>query len=150
MKLKVQKRLAGEVLNCSPNRTWFDPERSSEIKEAITKIDIRNLVKDGMIAKKPANATSRVRARKMHLQKISGRKRGQGSRKGTKNARQSTKETWINNVRAQRKLLSALKEKKLVTREVYHELYSKSKGGFFRSRKHLKLYIEERNLAKER
>ena len=30
----------------------------------------------------------------------------------------------------------------------YHELYMKSKGGFFRSIRHLKLYVQEKGLVK--
>jgi ribosomal protein L19E len=52
-------------------------------------------------------------------------------------------------VRAQRELLKRMKEKGLITPAVYKGLYNKSKGGFFRSRKHLKLYIEERHLAEK-
>ena len=149
MKLNVQKRLAAGVLGCSPKRIWLDPERLSDIKEAITKIDIKGLIKDKAIAKKPVKSVSRARARVRQKQKRSGRRKGQGSRKGSENARDARKVVWINQARAQRELLKKMKEKGLFTTSVYRELYEKSKGGFFRSRKHLKLYIEERNLAKK-
>jgi large subunit ribosomal protein L19e len=150
MKLNVQKRLAGEVLKCSANRIWFDSERLADIKEAITKIDIKNLVKEKAIAKKPVKSISRARARKQQVQKRQGRRRGHGSRKGRASARESKKSFWMNKVRSQRDLLKKMKEKGIITTAVFRSLYSKSKGGFFRSKKHLKLYMEERHLAKEK
>lgn len=150
MKLDVQKRLAASVLDCSSKRIWFDSERLADIKEAITKIDIKGLIKDKAIAKKPVKSISRARARTRQKQKRAGRRKGHGSRKGKKNARESAKSVWINHIRAQRELLKKMKENSLVTTRVYRNLYDKSKGGFFRSKKHLKLYIEERHLAKEK
>lgn len=150
MKLDAQKKLAADVLKCSPKRVWFDPERLADIKESITKVDIKGLVKDKAIAKKPVKAVSRGRARVRQQQRRAGRRKGHGSRKGSANARASEKSVWINKIRAQRELLKKIKEKGLITGPVYRRLYEKSKGGFFRSKKHLKLYIEERHLAKEK
>lgn len=149
MKLDVQKRLAASVFDCSPSRVVFDEERLADIKEAITKVDIKSLIKDKAISKKPVKSISRARSRIRKKQKKAGRKRGQGKRKGKANARAPEKKKWINHVRAQRKLLQNLKEKGVISAQVYRKLYDKSKGGFFRSRNHLKLYIEERHLSKE-
>ena len=49
MKLDNQKRLAAQILKCSKKRVKFDPDRSSDIKESITKADIRNLIKEEAI-----------------------------------------------------------------------------------------------------
>ena len=150
MKLNVQKRLAAQVLGCSAKRVKLDTERLADIKEAITKVDIKSLIKDNAITKIPIKSVSRARARVTQKQKRSGRRRGHGSRKGSQKSRESGKLEWVNQVRAQRKMLMAMKEKGVITPKVYRDLYNKSKGGFFRSRKHLKLYIEERHLAKEK
>ena len=149
MKMDVQKRLAAGILGCSQKRIRLDPERLAEIKEAITKVDIRGLINDKAISKKPVKGISRARARIQKSQKRSGRRKGYGSRKGKANARVSYKSVWTNQIRAQRGLLKKMKEKGMITKKVYRGLYEKAKGGFFRSRKHLKLYIEERHLAKE-
>ena len=150
MKLDVQKRLAADILGCSPQRICLDTERLADIKEAITKVDIKGLIQDKAITKKPIKSISKVRARVRKKQKKSGRRRGQGSRKGKQNARASSKTVWINHIRSQRDLLKTMKEKGNLTAQVYRNLYEKAKGGFFRSKKHLKLYIEERHLAKEK
>jgi len=145
MKIDNQKRLAGQILKCSKKRVKFDPDSSSDIKEAITKADIRGLIKDKVITKIAARGVSRGRARKRLVQRRKGKQKGEGSKKGSRGARAPKKRAWINKIRAQRKLLKILKEKKIIDDKFYRELYSKSKGGFFRSRRHIKLYLEERS-----
>ncbi|MBD3304690.1 50S ribosomal protein L19e [Candidatus Woesearchaeota archaeon] len=148
--LRLQKRLASEVLECSPHRVHFDPERTSDIREAITKADIRGLVKLGVIGEKKIKGISRVRARKIKVQKRKGRQRGSGSRKGKFTARAKPKEVWMNTVRAQRKFLKELKSKGLLTSANCGALYKKSKGGFFRSVRHIKLFIKEKGMVKSK
>jgi ribosomal protein L19E len=46
-----------------------------------------------------------------------------------------------------RSFISELKEKELITNQTSRELYLKSKGGFFRSKRHLKIYITEKNMV---
>lgn len=149
MKLKIQKRLAGQILKRSPNKIRFDPERLEEVKEAITKVDVRSLINDNAIRAKPVKGVSRVRARKIQRQKSKGKRRGVGSRKGKFRARLPKKEEWMNRIRLQREFLRTLKDKKIIDSLTYRMLYKKSGGGFFRSKRHIKLYIEERELVKK-
>lgn len=146
MRLTVQKRLAAQILKCSPDRVWVDPENLETTKEAITKQDIKTLISNGIIKKKQKTGTSRVRARKRLVQKRKGRQKGHGSRKGKSTARTPKKKTWMLRVRVQRRFLKELKEKKLLKTPDHRKLALKVKGGFFRSRNHLKLYINENNL----
>ncbi|MCX6709754.1 MAG: 50S ribosomal protein L19e [Candidatus Woesearchaeota archaeon] len=147
MDLKVQKRIAAEILKRSPKRVWFDSERLDEIKEAITKGDIRALISSGAIVKKQAKGVSRGRARAILSQKRKGRQRNKGSVKGRFTARLPGKKAWMNKVRLQRELLKELKENGAIDRKTFRELYLKSKGGLFRSKRHMKLFIEEHALA---
>ncbi len=146
MQFTVQRRLAGEVLHCSPKRVWFDETRLGEIKEAITKQDIRGLIAKGLVQMKRARGISKGRARFRQSQRRKGRQRGHGSRKGSATARQSEKRAWIARVRLQRDFMKRLREKRLISNEAYRELYMKSKGGYFRSLRHVKLYLDEHNL----
>ena len=148
MQLKVQKRLAAQVLNASENNIWLDPERIEEIKEAVTKGDIKSLIKDDAITSKKRRGISRFRTRKNKEQKRKGRQRGAGSIKGGEHARLSKKESWMGRIRAQRELLQTLRDKKVIAPLSYRELYLKSKGGFFRSRRHIKLYMQEHGIGK--
>ena len=103
MELKLQKRLAAQILKCSPKKVRFDPERLQDIKETITKADIASLIKDKAIKKRDSKSTSKVRIRKRKQQKRKGRRKGFGSRKGRKTAKLSRKSSWINKIRVQRK-----------------------------------------------
>jgi large subunit ribosomal protein L19e len=146
MILKIQKRLSGDVLKSSPKRVVFDTSRLDEIKEAITKQDIRGLIKDGAISCTPKRGISGFRSRKIKVQKRRERRSGQGSRKGKKGSRLAQKEKWIFKIRAQRELVRRLKLHDLITNDTFRMLYAKTKGGFFRSVRHIKLYLEEHNL----
>jgi hypothetical protein len=46
-------------------------------------------------------------------------------------------------VRVQREFIKLLLSKNIITRQAYRGLYLKSKGGYFRSKRHIKLYLEE-------
>jgi len=150
MKFKLQKKLAADVLKCSQKRVIFDKDRLADIKEAITKADIKSLVAGKAIRKRPVKGVSKARARVQLVQKRKGKRKGKGSRKGKRTSRLSKKAAWINSVRAQRNLLKDLRDKEIISKSNYQKLYRKSKGGFFRSRRHIKMYIEEHNLAKKR
>ena len=144
--LNVQRRLAAQILKCGENRIKFDSIRLSDIKEAITKADIRLLINDGAISKKRPLNTSKFWARKRKDQKSYSKQKGFGSRKGKKSARTEPKRAWINKIRLQRRFIKSLREQGNISSTGLHELYRKSKGGFFRSLRHLKLYTKERGL----
>ena len=111
MRLKVQKRIAANILKCSPKRVAFNPERLEEIKEAITKSDIKGLAGKGLIKEKPKAGISRVRTNHNLKQRAKGRQKGHGNRKGRKTARSPAKETWMTKVTVQRNLIKKLKYK---------------------------------------
>lgn len=149
MKLDNQKRLAAKILKCSKNRIVFDTENLEDIKESITKADIKSLISGKAIKKKQIKGSSKSRIRKNKIQKRKGRRKGYGSRKGKVTARLSSKEKWMNAIRLQRRFLKELRDKEIINKKDYRDLYMKSKGGFFRSKNHIKLFIEEHNLAKK-
>jgi len=150
MELNVQRRIAAQVLKCSPKRIVFDSTKLKEIKEAITKADIRGLVIDGLIKKKRIRGISNSRSKQIKIQKSKGKRKGHGSRKGKRTARTPRKRSWINRVRLQRRVLKGLKKSNAIENNVYWELYKKIKGGFFRSKRHLQLYIAEKHLSGEK
>ena len=146
MDLKTQKNMARSLFKVGYKRIKFDSEKLSEIKEAITKKDIKGLVNKNIIKILAKRGISRARARKILLQKRKGRRKGIGSRKGTANARLNSKRDWINKIRVLRRFIKNLKDKSLINNKDYKELYLKEKGGFFRSERHLKTYINERSI----
>jgi large subunit ribosomal protein L19e len=148
MNSTIQKKIAAKITKRSVKKIRLDLTRLDDIKEAITRADIKGLIKDRAILIAPARGVSRGRAKKHKLQRSKGRRRGHGSRKGKQGARLPGKRTWINKIRLQRYFLKELKDNKKITQEAYKDLYRKSKGGFFRSVRHIKLYLTERKLVK--
>ncbi len=148
MDLRLQRRLAAEILKCGTNRVWFDSSALDEISTAATKEDIRRLIEQGLIKRKPVKGVCRVRIKYRKAQKRKGRRRGHGSRKGKKTARMSRKEAWILRIRALRKRLRYLRDKGLIDRRTYRILYRKAKGGEFRSVAHLNTYLESQGLLR--
>jgi large subunit ribosomal protein L19e len=142
--LKSQKRMAAKVMDVGNNRVWIDPEQMDRVDEAITRQDIRNLVESGAIQKKDKKGTSKGRSKEKKKQKKKGRQKGQGSRKGKKTARKSSKDQWMEKIRAIRDRLKELRDEEEITQEQYRKLYDMSKGGFFRDTKHLENHIENK------
>ncbi|MBN1376999.1 50S ribosomal protein L19e [Candidatus Woesearchaeota archaeon] len=146
MDLKLQKKLAADVLKCSPKRIRFDKNRLDEISEALTRTDIRMLASDKAITRKNQLKVSPHRRKHQLKQKRKGRGKGSGSRKGTPSSRKTSKQKWVDAVRIQRKFLKELRSKGLIKDEIYRNIICKIKGGFFRSRRHIKVYLNEHDM----
>lgn len=149
MNLRLQKKLASKITGVGLDKVKIDPEAKEEVEEAITKEDVRDLINEGIIRIKESRGVSRGRAREDHAQRKKGRRRGQGRRRGKSSARGRKKNKWLNKVRAQRRLLKSLREEDRIKKSAYREIYDKIKGNFFRSKKHLKMYLDKNNLLKE-
>ena len=143
MNLKTQRRLAAEILKVGLDRVWIDPEALDEVGGAVTRDDIRKLIKEGKIKAKQKEGISRYRARKLAFQRSKGRRRGHGSRKGAKYARYPRKQRWMSRIRAIRRRLRELRDSGKIDRTTYRKLYLLAKGGVFRSKAHVDYYIKE-------
>jgi len=148
MNLKPQKRMAAEILKCGENRVYFDPYLIEDISLAITREDIRNLIKQGIIQKKYKQGISNQRKKVNHERKKKGRGRGLGKRKGTKHARSPKKKNWIKRIRPIRRELKKLRDRKQITATNYRKLYKNAKGGMFTSVAQLNRFIKERELIR--
>jgi large subunit ribosomal protein L19e len=141
-----KKILAAKILKVGLDKVKFAPDALDDIKKALTRSDIRGLIAVGKIYKGGKNAHSRSGARHNLVQKKKGRRSNAGSRKGAKFAGLSRKDQWINRVRTQREFLSLLKEKGLISPQNFRMIYLKIKGGYFRNKRHIKLYLNEYKL----
>jgi len=148
MDLRNQRRLAAELLKCGENRVWMDPEQLEEISKAVTRRDIQNLIKQGIIKARKIRGNSRGRIRKRMMQKKKGRRKGHGSRKGKATARLPKKRAWIKTIRPIRAYLKELRNKGLIDRKTYRLYYRRAKGGQFRSKAHVRLHLETEGLLK--
>jgi large subunit ribosomal protein L19e len=147
--LKMQRRIAADLLKCGENRVWIDPEKIDEVASAITREDVKRLIHDGIIKKKPVKGQSRARARVYQEAIKKGRHRGPGSRKGKKTARMSRKERWMMTIRALRKELRTLKAEGKLDEHTYRRLYIRAKGGQFKNKRQLYMFMQEHDILKE-
>lgn len=148
MELSTQRRLAANILSVGINRVWVDPARATDVSAAISREDVRRLIRQGAIKAKPERGISRGRFRRRAAKRKRGRRRGVGSRKGTRKARQPKKARWIRTVRPLRVRLRELKREGTINPHEYRRLYRMVKGGAFKSRAHLETHLRERGLLK--
>ncbi len=141
--LKAQRRLAADILDVGQNRIKFDPDAQSEIADAITRDDVRELIEAGTIEAKTATGNSRGRARKRQKKRAYGHQKGHGSRKGKAGGRQNKKDDWRSRIRAQRRELRELRDAGEIDRSQYRELYRMASGGEFDSVADLNRYVNE-------
>jgi large subunit ribosomal protein L19e len=147
--MRHKKELAARIMKISKYKVRFAIDALDDIKKAITRSDLRGLIAIKKITKDTKNQHSRAGARKIAAQKRKGRQKGPGSKKGKKYSTVTRKERWMAKVRAQRKFLRELRTDGKITPKNFQNLYSKSKGGYFRNKRHIKLYITEHNLIGE-
>jgi large subunit ribosomal protein L19e len=137
--LQAQKRMAAKVMDIGKNKVWFDPERLSEIKEAITKMDIADLIKDGAISKSPVDGIKR-RAGKRHLKrKRKGRRRRAGSIKRTIKT-----DNYPSRIRKLRSSLKNLRKAKKITTEQYRKMYNLLKSGVIKNNQQMAEYTKQK------
>lgn len=147
--LKNQRRLASRILKVGLKKVNLNQESLTEIKEAITKFDIRGLINQKVITVKKTKGQSKVRARKLKVQKRKGRRQGKGSRKGKKTARSPRKKAWMAKVRTQRRFIQELRKTNKIEQKDFKEIYKIIGTNFFRNRRHIKIYMQDHNMFKK-
>jgi len=134
MNLSKKKSLATRTLGIGKERIMFVQSRLDEIKEAITKQDIKDLKQDGAIIVKE------VRGRKKNVKKK--KKRGPGKVKKKVNRR---KQEYVIMTRKLRKYIAEIKKRGELSREETKEIRKKIRNKFFRSKAHLKSHIQQKD-----
>jgi len=140
--LKNQRRLAASIMKVGENRVWIDPETDEDVEAAITREDVRELIEIEVIQKRAIVGISRGRARAKAIKQKYGHRKGQGSRKGTKGARNPKKKQWMKKIRAQRRVLKELRAEETIDETTYRLFYRKSKGGEYRNVAHMMVQLQ--------
>jgi len=148
--LRLQKRLAASVLKCGKRKIWLDPNEVNEISMANSRQNIRKLVKDGFVIKKPTTIHSRARFTKHLEAKRKGRHTGQGKRMGAKCARMPEQLIWMRRQRVLRRMLGKYRDAKKIDKQLYHMLYMMCKGDKYKNKRVLMEAIHKMKAEKTR
>lgn len=127
MNLKKKKKLIARTLGIGLERVKLDDDMKEEIKEAITRQDIKDLIRGKVIKIKEKKGRKKKRKRKT--------KRSVGTRKKKLRKR---KQVYVKLTRKFRTYLKKLKKKGELNKEEYHDLRKKIKAKTFRDFSHLK------------
>lgn len=131
MKLDVKKQLAARTLGVGLGRIKFDINRLEEIKEAITKQDIKDLHSTGAIIIKEKSGRQTKQKRK--TRKREGKKRLKVNKR---------KQEYVIITRKLRRYIKELKTQGKLDKEKYLELRKKIKMKEFKSKRHIKEHIK--------
>jgi large subunit ribosomal protein L19e len=141
MSVKFTRRVAGEILERGVSKIRIKPDAVPEAKKAITRDDVRVLIKNGSIYAVKAKHNISAYSKVLHEKRQKGRRRGQGRRKGTTAARGGLLE-YKKKIRGQRRVLHALKEEKLIDNLKFKRYYALVKGGNFSTKASLLSHIK--------
>ncbi len=131
MNLSKKKNLAARTLKVGKEKIVFVKSRLDEIKEAITKQDIRDLAKDKAII---------LKNKKGRKKKIKKKRKSVGNiRKKVK----KTKKDYVTLTRKLREYVKELKNRGRVSKEEIKEIRKKIRNKGFKSKANLRDYIKE-------
>jgi len=150
LSLANQRRLAAQILKVGQGRIWIDPESQDIVEAAITREEIRKLIHEGVIKPLPEKGVSRTRARVLHAKKKKGLRKGPGQKSGSRQAKISKKEVWMNKIRALRRKLREWKQVRAITESAYRELYDMAGSGVFESTAEMERHAKTKGLWRKR
>ncbi len=147
--LKTQKRIAAEILKLGKSRVWINPEAGADVGQAMTRDDVREIVKQGLIQEKPAKKQTRKRAKKRMELRRKRKATGHGKRRGTRNARKPEKVRWMEKIRSQRRFLRKLRDEGRIDVRIYRRYYLRIKGGEYTTIKQLRESMKTEGVLKQ-
>ena len=133
MQLNKKKELAARTLKVGKGRIVFNKQRLDEIKDVITKQDIRDLLRDKAIV------LTEIKGSEKKVKRKTRRRAGSIKKKVKKR-----KEKYVIMTRKLRKYVIEMKKKGKISREEFYDVRKKIRNKVFRSKNHLKEYLEGR------
>jgi large subunit ribosomal protein L19e len=132
MQLLKKKMLASKVLGVGKGRIYFNPSEISQIKEAITRQDIMDLHKSGVIQIK------QIKGRKKAVKRKNRRRTGK-----VKNPAKNTKQEYVIITRKLRTFAKHLLKTKAIDNEKYSSIRKMIRARRFKSKRQLKENLGE-------
>jgi len=132
MKLEGKRDLAARALKVGKNRIMFNEERLSDVKEAITKQDMRDL------ARSKAILIREVQGRKKVIRRTTRRKAGSIKKKVN-----TRKKDYMAITRKLRAYVKLLRDKKGITKEDYYTLRKEIRAKQFKSKGNMRERIKQ-------
>jgi len=127
MKLDLKKKLAANTLKVGKDKVKFDNSRLDEIKEAITRQDIRDLKASGVIyIKQPLGRKKNVKRK--HRRRVGKVKKKVKTRK----------QDYVKMTRKLRNYLKELKKQGKIESEDYKDMRKKIRNRIYKSKRNLK------------
>ncbi|MEA3329772.1 MAG: 50S ribosomal protein L19e [Nanoarchaeota archaeon] len=131
MNLRRKTKLASDTLKVGKKKIVFNIEKLDEIKEAITKQDIRDLKESGAISIKEP------KGRKKQVKRKTRRRVGK-----VKIRVKTRKQDYVKMTRKLRAYLKELKKQERLSQNVIIDARKKIRNKFYKSKRHLKQELE--------
>lgn len=129
MSIKLTKRIAAELMNRGESAVRIKEGSVEDAKKAITREDVRTLIKNGSLYAVKAKHNLSAYAKVLQEKRSKGRRRGPGRRKGSKKARGILE--YKKKIRGQRRVLQMLKTESTIDNIKFKKYYALVKGGNF-------------------
>ncbi|MGC8571858.1 MAG: 50S ribosomal protein L19e [Candidatus Micrarchaeia archaeon] len=144
MSIKLTKRIAAEILGRGVSSIKITAKGLEDSKKAITREDVRKLIKDGSIYAEAQKHNKSLYSKPIITKKGKiKRRRGVSKRRGTKNARSNNRVAYEKRIRALRRILLALKKEKIIDNERFKKFYKLARGGMFATKGTMLNHIKE-------
>ncbi len=144
MTIAFVKRVASDLMHRGVNSIRIAPASYKEVEEALTRDDVRKLIKSGAVLALKEKHNVSARSKRRRQKRSEGRSRGTGRRRGTRKVRQGV--SWEKKVRSQRALLKKLKAMGRIDRKTFTALYGQVKGNAYADKATLLLHLAERGI----
>lgn len=145
MSVTTVRRVASQLLGAGESRIRIlDAKRA---QEALTREDIRGLIREKVVIAIPKSGISRGKARFTQERKHSGRGRGKGKKRGSMYAGVTRKQLWMRKVRGLRKTLKNNSFR--LESGSYREIYRMVSGNAFRGKRQLVDTINKKSNLKK-
>jgi len=139
MSVKLTRRIAAELMERGETAVKIKPDSIPDAKKAITREDVRALIKNGSIYAVKSKHNISAYSKVLQEKRRKGRRRGRGRRKGTMKARGILE--YKKKIRGQRRVLKALKDENVIDNIKFKRYYALVKGGNFVSKASLLNHI---------